>query len=112
MVATVSRREGVLGRAGEPSVPFCGKGGARERADDFFFAVGKKEVGAKRTLLRRGRSGGTRTRGLLVPNQARYHLRYTPKRHYPLYPTGGHSVNRQNAGNPRKTAGLRLPRGE
>lgn len=29
------------------------KGGARERADDVFFAVGIKDVGAKRTLLRR-----------------------------------------------------------
>ena len=27
---------------------------------------------------RYGRSGGTRTPGLLVPNQARYQLRYTP----------------------------------
>ena len=25
-----------------------------------------------------GRSDGIRTHGLLVPNQARYHLRYTP----------------------------------
>ena len=61
VVARVSRREGVLGRAGEPSVPFCGKGGARERADGFFFAKGKKEAGAKRTLLRRGIVGQFRS---------------------------------------------------
>ena len=59
VVATASRREGVYNRAGEPSVPFCGKGGARERADDFFFSEGKKEVGAKWTLLRRGAADGT-----------------------------------------------------
>ena len=61
VVARVSRREGVYNRAGEPSVPFCGKGGARERADGFFFAKGKKEAGAKRTLLRRGRGGQFRS---------------------------------------------------
>ena len=53
LIATGSRREGVYNRAGKPSVPFCGKRGARERADDFFFAAGKKEAGAKRTLLQR-----------------------------------------------------------
>ena len=78
VVATASRREGVYNRTGEPSVPFCGKGGARERADGFFFAVGKKEAGAKRTLLRRGRSGGIRTHGIMLPKHARYQLRYTP----------------------------------
>ncbi len=31
-----------------------------------------------------GRSDGIRTHGLLVPNQARYQLRYTPSA-YPLY---------------------------
>ncbi len=61
VVATASRCEGACNRAGEPSVPFCGKGGARERADGFFFAVGKKEAGAKRTLLRRGAGDGGRT---------------------------------------------------
>ena len=62
MVATASRREGALGRAGAASVPFCGKRGARERADDFFFfAAGKKETGAKRTLLRRGGERGIPT---------------------------------------------------
>ena len=45
-------------------VAFCGKGGARERADGFFFAKGKKEVGAKRTLLRRGWAGWIRTSGM------------------------------------------------
>ena len=34
------------------------KGGARERADGVFFAVGIKDVGAKRTLLRRGTGDG------------------------------------------------------
>jgi hypothetical protein len=34
-LATESRREGVLGRAGEPSVTFCGKGGTVERVTDF-----------------------------------------------------------------------------
>ena len=63
----MSRREGVYNRAGEPSVPFCGKGGARERADGFFFAKGKKEAGAKRTLLRRGAADGGRTRTALLP---------------------------------------------
>ena len=57
----MSRREGACNRTGEPSVPFCGKGGARERADGFFFAKGKKEVRAKRTLLRRGRGGQFRS---------------------------------------------------
>ena len=32
LVAIAIRREGVYNRAGKPSVPFCGKGGARERA--------------------------------------------------------------------------------
>ncbi len=40
LVATASRCEGV----GEPSVTFCGKGGARKRADDLFSAKGKKRV--------------------------------------------------------------------
>ena len=31
-----------------------------------------------KALLRRGRSDGIRTHDLLVPNQARYQLRYTP----------------------------------
>ena len=44
MVATASRREGVYNRTGEPSVPFCGKGGARERADGVFFASGIKKT--------------------------------------------------------------------
>ena len=47
VVATVSRREGVYNRAGEPSMPFCGKGGARERADDVFFALGIKRRRSK-----------------------------------------------------------------
>ena len=38
MATTASRREGVY----KPSVPFCGKGGARERADDFFPKAKKK----------------------------------------------------------------------
>ena len=38
------------------------EGGTRERADDVFFASDKKDVGAKRTLLRRGARGGSRTR--------------------------------------------------
>ena len=29
-----------------------------------------------------GRSGGSRTHGLLDPNQARYQLRYTPIQHF------------------------------
>ena len=37
------------------------KGGARERADDVFFPQAQKDVGAKRTLLRRGTPGATRT---------------------------------------------------
>ena len=31
LVATVSRREGVYNRAGEPSVTFCGRGGMTKR---------------------------------------------------------------------------------
>ena len=38
------------------------------------FSVYKKD--AERVLIRFGRSGETRTRGLMVPNHARYQLRY------------------------------------
>ena len=41
------------------SQDLLGEGGARERADDGFCAEGKKIVGAKRTLLRRGAADGT-----------------------------------------------------
>ena len=51
------------------------KGGARERADDVILQ--KNNVGAKRTLLRRGPSDRIRTCGIVVPNHARYQLRYT-----------------------------------
>ncbi len=52
VVATASRREGVYNRTGEPSVPFCEKGEARKRANDFFCI---KKIEAKRTLLRRAK---------------------------------------------------------
>ena len=59
-----SRRRTGSSPVGEPSVPFCGEGGAGERTDGFFFAKGKKEAGAKRTLLRRGRGGQFRSPAL------------------------------------------------
>ena len=40
---------------------FVGKGGARERADGVFLPRAKKDVEAKRTLLRRGGGGWIRT---------------------------------------------------
>ena len=44
------------------------KGGARERADGVFFCRRqKKDAGAKRTLLRRGAEGGTRTHTVSLP---------------------------------------------
>ena len=55
------------------------KGGARERENGIFCCAGIKNARAKRTLLRRGRSGEIRTPGLMDPNHARYQLRYTPK---------------------------------
>lgn len=36
VVARENRRKRVYKRAGDPSVPFCEKGGARQRVDDFF----------------------------------------------------------------------------
>ena len=42
LVATASRREGACNRTGEPSVTFCERGGARERADDLFFCHRQK----------------------------------------------------------------------
>ena len=50
LVATVKRCEGVYNRTGEPSVTFL-----------------HKKVEAKRTLLRRGADGGSRTRTVLPP---------------------------------------------
>ncbi len=44
VVATVSRRERVYKRTGEPSVPFCDKGGMTERLTDF--SVKKNRNGA------------------------------------------------------------------
>ena len=43
-----------------------------------FSAVGIKSVGAKRTLLRRGLSDGTRTHGLHHPKVARYQTALHP----------------------------------
>ena len=44
------------------------KGGARERADGVFLCRRqKKDAGAKRTLLRRGAEGGTRTHTVSLP---------------------------------------------
>ena len=40
----------------------------------------EKSEQAMQSLLRRGRSGETRTRGLLVPNQARYQTALHPVR--------------------------------
>ena len=62
LVATASRCERACKRAAAASGAFCGKGGARERGDGGFFAAdasarSKKDVGAKRTLLRRGGLG-------------------------------------------------------
>ena len=51
------------------------EGGATKR----YAAFGESRKRSERSLLRRGRSGEIRTPGLLVPNQARYQLRYTPK---------------------------------
>ena len=42
LVATASRREGACNRTGEPSVTFCERGGARERADGLFFCQRQK----------------------------------------------------------------------
>ena len=44
LLATANRCEGACNRTGEPSVTFCERGGARERANDFLC---KKKVGAK-----------------------------------------------------------------
>ena len=60
------RRARVYKHTAAASGAFCGKGGARERCDGGFFAAdasakSKKDVGAKRTLLRRG-GGDTRNR--------------------------------------------------
>ena len=57
LIATVHRSECACKRAGEPSETFCDKGEARERANDFL----QKKIEAKRTLLRRGAGGRTRT---------------------------------------------------
>ena len=40
LVATANRREGVYNRAGEPSVTFCGKGGAAKQTNTPFFRWG------------------------------------------------------------------------
>ena len=66
LVATASRCERACKRTGEPSGAFCGKGGARERCDGGFIAAdasakSKKDVGAKRTLYRRGGFSDGRT---------------------------------------------------
>ena len=47
-----------------------------------FFSY-KKDKNHRKTVVFLGRSGETRTRGLCVPNAARYQLRYTPKRTMP-----------------------------
>ena len=43
LVATANRCEGACNRTGEPSVTFCEKGGARERADGLFLLKNKPE---------------------------------------------------------------------
>ena len=64
LVATVSRREGACNRAGEPSVTFCGKGGASERADDAFYDYDIKKRRSKADFAptwRRRRDSNPRT---------------------------------------------------
>ena len=85
LVATASRCERACKRTGEPSGAFCGKGGARERGDGGFIAAdasakSKKDVGAKRTLLRRGGASGdtaffkkhSNINGFRTPEQRNY----------------------------------------
>ena len=50
LAATGSRREGVLGQAGEPSVTFCGKEGTVERVTVFYEIKNRNE----RNPFRRG----------------------------------------------------------
>ena len=75
------RRARVYKRAAAASGAFCGKGGVRERGDGGFLrqmqsAKSKKDVGAKRTLLRRGAPGRIRTCDLPVRSRALYPLSY------------------------------------
>ena len=42
LVATASRRESVYNRAGEPSMAFCERGGARKQADGLSFCHRQK----------------------------------------------------------------------
>ena len=53
LVATTSRCKSVYNRTGEPSTTLCERGGARKWADSLFYVANKKQIGAKRTLLRR-----------------------------------------------------------
>ena len=85
LVATASRCERACKRTGEPSGAFCGKGGARERGDGGFFAAdasakSKKDVGAKRTLLRRvARFSGAACTPRPIPRAARRGSRKRPE---------------------------------
>ncbi len=49
-----------------------------------------------------GRSGGTRTHGLLVPNQAHYHLCHTPKRCPRIMATESRIIITEEAGGVKK----------
>ena len=70
LVATANRREGVYNRAGEPSVTFCGKGGAvTERTKKPSHLRG---FNVQRSLLRRGAPVGIRTQGLPLRRRTLY----------------------------------------
>ena len=66
VVVSQRRHECACKRIADANVPFREKGGARKRADVFLH----KKNGAKRTLLRRGASEGSRTLGLQSHNLA------------------------------------------
>src|SRR5450759_5320816 len=67
---------------------------AHQRALPCLDNVENSDITRVTTLVRGGRSrgGGTRTHDLLVPNQARYRLRYAPR--YSGTPQVGHCWNR------------------
>ena len=80
------RRARVYKRAAAASGAFCGKGGARERGDGGFFAAdasarSKKDVGAKRTLHRRGGFSDGRTPHCLDRRRVFFGAACTPPPH-------------------------------
>ena|GEM_PF-2335463 len=75
LVATVSRREGVYNRTGEPSATFFEKGAAADKAKPYFMEI---KCGEPKGLPRRGGPEGDRTLDLCIANAALSQLSYRP----------------------------------